>query len=119
MLPTERDDVLALLTETYQPYEKEMVPAVFEKYLGNVTAMDEGQTLVAVDDGTVLGTARLYLPGTAPLAARKPLEWADPMPADWAWVRAVAVRPAARGTGLGAVVMASCAAHAGDATAIL
>ncbi len=114
----ERDDVQALLTEAYLPYEKEMVPAVFERYLASVIITDPDQTLVAVD-GEILGTARLYLPGTTPMPVRRPREWSDPMPADWAWVRSVAVRPAARGTGVAPALMAYCAAHAGYATAIL
>jgi GNAT superfamily N-acetyltransferase len=119
MRPEERDDVRALLTEVYLPFEKEMVPAVYKAYMGGVTATDDGLTLVAVDDDTLLGTARLYVPGVAPLTSYRPLEWADPMPADWAWVRSVGVRPSARGTGVGRMIMEYCAAHAGHATAIL
>jgi GNAT superfamily N-acetyltransferase len=119
MRPEERDDVRALLTEAYQPFEKEMVPAVFKAYMGGVTATDDGLTVVAVDGGTPLGTARLYVPGMVPLRPYQPVEWAGPMPADWAWVRSVGVRPSARGTGAASAIMAYCAAHAGDATAIL
>jgi GNAT superfamily N-acetyltransferase len=119
MRPEERDDVRALLTEAYLPFEKEMVPAVFERYLAGVINTDEGPTLVAVDGDTVLGSARLYVPGTVPLTPYRPREWADPMPADWAWVRSVGVRPSARGTGVAPAIMAYCAAHAGGATAIL
>ncbi|HEX6361105.1 GNAT family N-acetyltransferase [Actinophytocola sp.] len=120
MRPEERDDVRDLLAEAYLPYEKEMVPAVFARYLDSVIVTDENQTLVAVDgDDTVLGTARLYLPGTAPMTPRRPVEWTDPMPADWAWVRSVAVRPAVRGTGVAPTIMAYCKGHVGDATAIL
>jgi GNAT superfamily N-acetyltransferase len=118
MRPDERDAVRALLTEAYLPYEKEMVPAVFARYMTDVTNTAEDQTLVAVD-GELLGTARLYLPGTAPMTVRQPREWTDPMPADWAWVRSVAVRPAARGTGVAPALMTYCAAHATPATAIL
>lgn len=114
----ERDAVAALLAEVYQPYEREMAPAVFAKYLDDVTRTDVDQTLVAVGDD-LLGTARLYQPGTAPMTPRRPREWADPMPADWAWVRSVGVLPAARGTGVAQALMAHCAGNAGDATAIL
>lgn len=51
----------------------------------------DGRQLVAVDEGKVLGAARLYLPGDATVR----------LPPDWAWVRAVGVRPSARGTGRG------------------
>lgn len=119
MRPEERDDVRALLTEAYLPYEKEMVPAVFAKYLASVLVTDEGQTLVAVDGAEVVGSARLYLPGTAPITVRQPVEWIDPMPPDWAWVRSVGVRPAARGTGVASAIMAHIAGAAGDAAAVL
>jgi GNAT superfamily N-acetyltransferase len=119
MRPEERDDVRALLTEAYQPFEKEMVPAVFKAYLGGVTAIADGLTLVAMDGDTMLGTARLYVPGTVVATPYQPVEWAGPMPADWAWVRSVGVRPSARGTGVGQAIMGYCAAHAGEATAIL
>jgi GNAT superfamily N-acetyltransferase len=118
MRPEERDDVRALLTEAYLPYEKEMVPAVFARYLASVVDVDENQTLVAVD-GEILGSARLYLPGTAPMTLRQPVEWIDPMPADWAWVRSVAVRPAARGTGVAPAIMAYVVGAVGDAEAVL
>lgn len=117
MRSTERNDVRDLLAESYRPYEKELAPAVFAKYLSDVTAVDDDQTLVAFD-GELLGTARLYRPGTAPMSVRRPREWTAPMPADWAWVRSVAVRPAARGTGVAPALMTYCAAHA-DGTAIL
>lgn len=119
MRPEERDDVRALLTEAYQPYEKAMTRIAYDAYLTSVLRTEDGDTLVAVDGDKVLGSARLFLPGTAPLALRKPLDWATPMPADWAWVRAVAVRPSARGTGVGAALMAYCAEHATGATALL
>jgi GNAT superfamily N-acetyltransferase len=118
MRPEERDEVRALLTEAYQPYEKE-IGAVFERYLAGVLNTDEGQTLVAVDGDEVLGSARLYLPTMSGLTRYQPVEWAGPMPADWAWVRSVGVRPSARGTGVAQAIMAHCAAHADGATAIL
>jgi GNAT superfamily N-acetyltransferase len=119
MRPAERDDVRALLTEAYQPYETAMAPHVFRGYLASVLNVDEGNTLVAADDGELLGSARLFLPTSVPLALRKPPDWAQPMPQDWAWVRAVGVRPSARGTGVGGALMRYCAANAPGASAIL
>jgi GNAT superfamily N-acetyltransferase len=117
--PEERDDVRALLTEAYQQYETAMTPIAYGPYMTSVLNTEDGNTFVAVDDGKLLGSARLFLPGAAPLALRKPLDWANPMPADWAWVRAVGVRPAARGTGVAAALMRHCAENATGATAIL
>jgi GNAT superfamily N-acetyltransferase len=119
MRPEERDDVRALLTEAYQPYATAMTPLAYDAYLTHVLRTEDGNTLVAVDGDKVLGSARLFLPGTAPLALRKPPDWAHPMPADWAWVRAVGVRPSARGTGVGAALMTYCAEHAAGAVALL
>jgi GNAT superfamily N-acetyltransferase len=119
MRPEERDDVRALLAEAYRPYETVLTPLAYDAYLSSVLRTEDGDTLVAVDGDKVLGSARLFLPGTAPLVLRKPLDWANPMPDDWAWVRAVGVRPSARGTGVAAALMTYCAEHATGATAIL
>jgi GNAT superfamily N-acetyltransferase len=105
----ERDEVRALLAESYRPYADDMAPAMYEFYLTGVLDLDDGgDVLVAVADGRLVGTARLFAAGRAPL----------PLPPDWAWVRAVAVHPSARGTGAGRALMAHCEAHAGDATAL-
>lgn len=119
MRPEERDDVRALLTEAYRPYETVMSPIAYGPYLASVLNTGEGNTFIAVDGDKVLGSARLFLPGTAPLALRKPLDWANPMPADWAWVRAVGVLPSARGTGVAAALMTYCAENAPGASALL
>jgi GNAT superfamily N-acetyltransferase len=57
----------------------------------------------------VLGSARLFLPGDAIVR----------LPPDWAWVRAVGVRPTALGTGVAAAIMDYCAESAAvSATAL-
>lgn len=109
MRPEERDEVRELLTEAYQPYATEMPPDVFEDYLASVLDTGDGRQLVATDSDKVLGAARLYLPGDATVR----------LPPDWAWVRAVGVRPSARGTGVAPAIMDHCAANAGDAAAIV
>jgi len=108
MRPEERDDVRALLTEAYQPYANAMPPEVYERYLAGVLDTDRGRQVVAVDGDKVLGAARLYPPGLARV----------PLPPDWAWVRAVGVRPSARGTGVAREIMAHCAENAGAAAAL-
>lgn len=97
-----------MLTQAYRPYASEMPPEVYEAYLASVLNTDEGRQLVAADDGEILGGARLYLPG----------DGRSSLPPDWAWVRAVAVHPSARGTGVGRALMAHVAAHAHPATAL-
>jgi GNAT superfamily N-acetyltransferase len=109
MRPDEQDDVRALLTEAYQPYATVMGPEVYPRYLTGVLDTSEGRQLVAVDRDTVVGAARLYLPGHPTVR----------LPPDWAWVRAVGVLPSARGTGVGQAIMRHCAANAGEATALV
>jgi GNAT superfamily N-acetyltransferase len=108
MRPAERDGVRAMLTEAYQQYAKVMPPEVFERYLESVLDTGEGHQLVAVDGDRILGGARLYLPGSATVR----------LPPDWAWVRAVGVAPAARGTGVAREIMAHCAENTGGATTL-
>src|SRR3954447_4724183 len=108
MRPDEQDDVRALLTEAYRPYENDMPPEVYERYLTGVLDTGDGRQLVAVDGDRLLGAARLFLPGHPTVH----------LPPDWAWVRAVAVRPSARGMGVGQQIMAHCAANAGGAAAL-
>jgi len=108
MRPEERGEVRAMLTEAYQPYAAEMPPHIFEGYLAGVLDTEEGNQLVALANDEVLGSARHYPPGDATV----------PLPPDWAWVRAVGVRPSARGIGVARAIMAHIAATAYPATAI-
>jgi GNAT superfamily N-acetyltransferase len=108
MRAAERERVHALLREAYSPYEANMAPALYEIYVSLLLKTEEGQALVAVDGEELVGTARLYAPGTAPV----------PLPPTWAWVRAVAVSPEARGKGVGEALMTHCATIAGGATAL-
>lgn len=108
MHPEERDATRAMLTDAYQAYATEMPPEVFEGYLSGVLDTAEGWQLVAVADGEVVGGARFYLPGAATVN----------LPPDWAWVRAVGVRPSARGTGVARAIMAHIEDTARPATAI-
>jgi ribosomal protein S18 acetylase RimI-like enzyme len=109
MRPDERDEVRALLTDAYEPFTTAMPPDVHVDYLASVLNTDEGRQLVAVDGDEILGAVRLYLPGDATVR----------LPDDCAWVRALGVRPSARGTGVGEAIMAYCVAHAGGATAMV
>lgn len=102
MLAGERDEVRALLVEAYAPYKADMAPALYENYVAALLRTGEGLALVAVDGDRVVGTARLFLSGTAPV----------PLPPDWSWVRAVGVRAEARGSGVGTALLDYCAEHA-------
>jgi GNAT superfamily N-acetyltransferase len=109
MRPDERDEVRALLTDAYEPFATAMPADVYVRYLASVLNTDDGRQLVAVDGDKVLGAVRLYLPGDATVN----------LPADCAWVRALGVRPSARGAGVGEAIMDYCATHAGDAAALV
>jgi GNAT superfamily N-acetyltransferase len=103
--PTERAEVRELLRTAYGQYAS-AVPVVelFQRYLAGVTdgdgadwGDDAAATLVVESAGRIAGTARFYPAGAVP-----------DLPAGWAWVRAVAVHPRARGAGLARRLMAEC-----------
>jgi predicted N-acetyltransferase YhbS len=111
--PDERAEIRALLTAAYGQYAAAVpVTALFDRYLADVTDGDGADgtvTLVAAAGGTIAGTARFYPAGTVPF-----------LPADWAWVRAVGVRPGQRRAGTARLLMAECLRRAteGGATAL-
>ncbi|MFI7675712.1 GNAT family N-acetyltransferase [Actinophytocola sp. NPDC049390] len=105
----ERDAVRSLLTDAYRPYANDLTPAMHEYYLAGVLDLDDGgDAIVAMAGDKVVGTARLFPPDRAPV----------PLPAGWAWVRAVAVHPSAQGTGAGRALMAYCATRTTGALAL-
>jgi GNAT superfamily N-acetyltransferase len=98
--PHELAAVTELLLAAYAGYEREMPPDLFARYLAGLvpTESDLPRTIVAAVDDDLVGTARLYAPGTSGIG----------LPDDVAWVRAVAVRADAEGTGLGRRLMDEC-----------
>jgi GNAT superfamily N-acetyltransferase len=96
----ERAAVTELLLAAYGGYERDMPPELFAHYIAGLLPADEDipRTIVAAVDDDVVGTARLYAPGSAAVA----------LPDGAAWVRAVAVRAVTEGTGLGRRLMAEC-----------
>jgi GNAT superfamily N-acetyltransferase len=114
--PGEHAEIRELLTTAYAQYAPAVgVRALFDHYLAGVTDLagsddhrddhrDGRMTLlVAESAGRIAGTARLYAPGAVPY-----------LPAGWAWVRAVAVRPDLRGTGIARELMADCRRRASE-----
>ncbi|HEY0447652.1 GNAT family N-acetyltransferase [Actinophytocola sp.] len=101
--PGEHDEIRALLTTAYGQYVGEVPAALFEHYVHDLTDLDHAAgratTLVALDDDRVVGTARFYPAGKVEEV---------PLPADWAWVRAVAVHPSLRRGGVARALMAHC-----------
>ncbi|WP_214402472.1 GNAT family N-acetyltransferase [Pseudonocardia lacus] len=96
-------DIARLLRAAYSGYAPVVAAEVFPTYLADVLDLAaEGATvLVAVEDGEVVGTARLHLRG------------ADvDLPAGAAYVRGVAVHPGRLGGGIARALMADCADRA-------
>jgi len=114
--PGDRQAILALTLEAYGEYAGQ-VPALWERYRENIVATLEdvapAAQIVAEDEsGALVGAVLLYPAGSA-LA----IPGAAPMRRRWPEVRLLAVAPAARGHGVGALLMREClrrAAEAGD-----
>jgi GNAT superfamily N-acetyltransferase len=98
--PTELDAIGTLLRGAYARYERDMPAELYAQYVAGLPpdADDLTRTIVAVAGDELVGTARLYAPGASGIG----------LPADAAWVRAVAVGAGAEGTGLGRRIMAEC-----------
>lgn len=112
--PGEHDEIRALLTTAYRQYAGELPATLFEHYVHDLVDIDSSAgratTLVALADGRIVGTARYYPAGKVEEV---------PLPADWAWVRGVAVRPADRRGGVARALMAHCTGRASGAAAAL
>jgi uncharacterized RmlC-like cupin family protein/GNAT superfamily N-acetyltransferase len=108
--PEEGPAVAALLRESYVAFAAELPPHLLRGWIDDVLDPRGATTLVALVDGTPVGTARLHLAGTYPA----------PLPGGSAGVRAVAVAPTHRRTGVARALMAACAerARAGGAPAL-
>jgi len=102
--PDELPTVGALLRAAYEEYAGLLPRPIFDAYLDDLARIGPGATpLVIGPSERPLGTARFYADAT-----RADLG----LPAGWALVRAVGVRPEARGQGIGAALMAASADRA-------
>lgn len=101
MAAGEQVTVRALLTEAFLPYEPHFPARVFGPYLKALLDLVAGDpvTLVASMRGEVVGTTRLF-PAGAPHGV--------PLPEGWALVRATAVLPRLRRTGVARALLAEC-----------
>ncbi len=100
--PHEGGAVTALLRAAYLAYADALPADLLEAWIDDVLDPGAGCTLVAVVDGRIAGTARWYPTGSYPA----------PLPAGSAGVRAVAVAPRHRRTGVASALMVACAARA-------
>lgn len=101
----EQATVRALLTESHLPYEPHFPAGLFAPYLKDLLDLAGGITLVAEQHDEIVGTMRLYLPGTAHNV---------PLPDGWALARAAAVLPMMRRTGVARSLLAECERRARD-----
>jgi GNAT superfamily N-acetyltransferase len=108
--PEEGPAVAALLRESYVASAAELPPDLLRGWIDDVLDPGGATTLVALAEGTLAGTARLHLAGTYPI----------PLRAGSVGVRAVAVAPARRRSGVARALMAACAerARTGGAAAL-
>lgn len=97
----EQDTVRALLIEAFLLYQPHFPDGVFAPYLRELLDFTTADpvTLVAEAQGQITGTMRLYQAG-APHGV--------PLPDGWAMVRAAAVVPGLRRTGVARALLAEC-----------
>jgi predicted N-acetyltransferase YhbS len=92
-----------VITAAYREYETVLPPGGFEVYLLDLLDLDGraevGSLIVAERAGRVLGTVTYYDD-----ASVEGLGW----PSGWAGLRALGVDPAARGSGIGRLLMREC-----------
>lgn len=108
----EYPEVRRLLESAYGAYVAAVSERVFKEYLAELLDLDSGgrpTTLVAFSGDQLVGTARLYLPSD--------IDMID-LPDDWAWVRAVAVRPDQQRNGIARTLMDVCVKRAAAAGAV-
>jgi uncharacterized RmlC-like cupin family protein/ribosomal protein S18 acetylase RimI-like enzyme len=100
--PEERDDVATLLRRAYGAFADELPPDLLDRWLDDVVEPGDAVTLVGHIGGRLVGTARIHLDGSRTAA----------LPPGSASVRAVAVDPDARRSGVATALMGECAAQA-------
>ena len=103
--PAEVDETRAVIAAANEQFRAGLPIDSFEKYLGSAMdvrgRLDAGEVLVAVDAGRLVGTITFYRQ-----AADEGMPVA--LPAGTAGIRATAVHPAARGRGVGRLLVDAC-----------
>jgi GNAT superfamily N-acetyltransferase len=96
--------VRGVLEAAYRQFDAVLPPAAFERYLADLLDLgarsDASRLLVAEQAGRIVGTVTFF----EDARNEGDLGW----PAGWAGLRALGVDPAARGRGIGRVLMEAC-----------
>jgi GNAT superfamily N-acetyltransferase len=117
--PDDRDAIRAVTLAAYQEYATQLPAPHWDQYRQNIletlTDVAPAEQIVAEEGGTIVGAALLY-----PAQATAYGPHGGPVPMAAPEVRLLAVRPAARGRGIGRALMQECVrrARASGATAI-
>jgi predicted N-acetyltransferase YhbS len=101
--PSEHHAIRGVLELAYRQFASGLPPAIYEGYIADVLDLDAraraGQLLVAEQAGQIVGTVTFYQEARA-----QGFGW----PPGWAGLRALGVDPAARGHGVGRLLMEAC-----------
>jgi ribosomal protein S18 acetylase RimI-like enzyme len=104
-LPEEYDEVSALTVEAYEEYAAPMGDE-WEHYRADLADVarraERGDILVAESDGELVGAVSYYPAGR--VSPQNDWWW----PEDFAYFRAIAVRPSQRGRGIGRALTLAC-----------
>jgi predicted N-acetyltransferase YhbS len=100
---SEHEAIRAVIAAAYREYTSVLPQVLFDEYLANLLDLDaraeDGTMLVVERAGAIVGTVTFFED-----AAGEGLSW----PSGWAGLRALAVDPAARGLGIGRMLMGAC-----------
>jgi ribosomal protein S18 acetylase RimI-like enzyme len=110
--PGEHEAIHDLLASAYQEFESTVPASIYGPYIADILDLEPraraGRLLVAEQAGRILGTVTYYQD-----AGAAGVGW----PPGWAGVRALGVDPAARGRGIGWLLMEACVSRARQAGA--
>jgi predicted N-acetyltransferase YhbS len=101
--PSDHERIRDLLAAAYRQFASALEPAVYDRYIADILDLEArtraGDLLVAERAGRIVGTVTFY--GEA---RSEGFGW----PPGWAGLRALGVDPAARGLGVGRLLMEAC-----------